>query len=185
MRASRLLVPAASAAILFVAAEAAAMPKEVTCNPVRDSSGAPVRTADHYVVQHAGSSACVPSAEQSAPAEKRWSLAPHAFLVFFTHDSTRLDPSAESNARTAALTAGPHGRVTVVGHADRSGPEAYNDGLSERRAKAVADILLRSGVSADRLTVRFEGERKPAVPTEDGVREGANRRAEIVVVLGR
>ncbi len=70
-------------------------------------------------------------------------------------------------------------RVEVSGHTDTAGPAAYNQRLSERRAKAVADYLERKGVSRDRMTVRGYGETRLAVPTPDNTREPRNRRVEI------
>lgn len=70
--------------------------------------------------------------------------------------------------------------LTVVGHADRSGSNAYNLGLSEARANNVADML-RPAVPGSNVTVEFRGEEEPRVPTEDGVRELQNRRVEILV----
>ena len=71
--------------------------------------------------------------------------------------------------------------IAVVGHADRSGSDAYNLRLSERRAKAVADALVGLGVAQTKLTVDWKGESQPAVPTPDGVKEPLNRRATIGV----
>jgi len=69
--------------------------------------------------------------------------------------------------------------VNVVGHTDTSGSAVYNQGLSERRANAVADALAARGVEIG--TVSAKGQTEPAVPTGDGVREPLNRRAVIEV----
>ncbi|MEH3048280.1 OmpA family protein [Sphingomonas adhaesiva] len=69
--------------------------------------------------------------------------------------------------------------VTVVGHADRSGGEGFNQRLSRRRADAVAAALAAEGMARGAIQVRAVGERDPAVPTADGVREPANRRVAI------
>ncbi len=70
--------------------------------------------------------------------------------------------------------------LTVVGHADRSGSNAYNNTLSQKRAINVADML-RPAVPGANVTVEYRGEEEPRVPTEDGVREPQNRRVEILV----
>ncbi|NBG96769.1 OmpA family protein [Pyruvatibacter mobilis] len=69
--------------------------------------------------------------------------------------------------------------VNVVGHTDTSGSVAYNQGLSQRRANAVANALASQGVTVG--NVGAVGESEPAVPTGDGVREPLNRRAVIEV----
>ena len=70
-------------------------------------------------------------------------------------------------------------KVIVVGHTDTSGSDAYNVRLSERRAKAVADALVGSGVAQTALSVDWKGESQPAVATGDGVKEPLNRRSTI------
>ena len=52
----------------------------------------------------------------------------------------------------------PSAKAELIGFADEIGSPQYNQGLSERRAKRVYDILLATGVSADRLTYRGGGE---------------------------
>jgi len=69
--------------------------------------------------------------------------------------------------------------LTVSGHADSSGSNAYNQALSERRARNVADLLAAKGVPAASLVVQAFGETRPAVQTGDGAREPLNRRVEI------
>ena len=69
----------------------------------------------------------------------------------------------------------------MTGHADRSGSDAYNMGLSQRRAAAVASALESNGVSASVLEVSGRGEAEPKVPTPDGEQNPTNRRVEITV----
>ena len=85
------------------------------------------------------------------------------------------------SAAAAYAVQGGATRVLVVGHADTAGDDAYNLGLSERRAKATADALVAQGVSAATITVDWKGESQPAVSTGDQVPEPLNRRAEITV----
>jgi OmpA-OmpF porin, OOP family len=67
----------------------------------------------------------------------------------------------------------------VWGFTDTVGTEAYNQGLSERRAEAVAEYLESQGVSRDRMVIRGFGETNLAVPTPDQTPEPRNRRVEI------
>ncbi|MGH6916532.1 MAG: OmpA family protein, partial [Geminicoccaceae bacterium] len=59
-------------------------------------------------------------------------------------------------------------------------PEAYNQALSERRARNVAQALTQRGIPTTTMQVEGHGETQPRVPTADGVREPQNRRVEIV-----
>ena len=67
----------------------------------------------------------------------------------------------------------------LAGHADRSGPQTYNVGLSERRNAAVQSYLSGRGIPAARISSEAFGESMPRVATADGVRELQNRRVEV------
>ena len=69
--------------------------------------------------------------------------------------------------------------LRVVGHTDMAGSASYNEGLSERRARNVADLLTAAGAPAASLQVSGVGKTQPAVQTADGVREPLNRRVEV------
>lgn len=105
------------------------------------------------------------------------------FLVFFDWDSAALTPQAMAILRQASDAAKTLGGVRVVatGHADRSGPAAYNVGLSERRADAVRAELVRLGIAGGEIATLAKGETDPLVATPDGVREPQNRRVSIVL----
>jgi outer membrane protein OmpA-like peptidoglycan-associated protein len=69
----------------------------------------------------------------------------------------------------------------VIGHTDRVGNAEGNDKLSLTRAEGLRDLLIESGVPADKLEAVGRGERDPLVPTADDVDEPKNRRVEINV----
>ncbi|MBM3558339.1 MAG: OmpA family protein [Alphaproteobacteria bacterium] len=121
-----------------------------------------------------------PATRAAAPAA---TTPARTFLVFFDWDSARLTESARSVVATAARNVGQLGRVTVVttGHADRSGPDAYNLNLSRQRAEAVKAEMVRLGIPAGDIGVSARGEAETLVPTDDGVREPQNRRVQIVL----
>jgi outer membrane protein OmpA-like peptidoglycan-associated protein len=89
-------------------------------------------------------------------------------------ESSAIIESIASSAAACGVRA-----VTVIGHADRSGSAGFNQRLSRRRADAVAAALTAEGMPRAAVTVRAVGERDPAVPTADGVREPATRRVAI------
>ena len=72
--------------------------------------------------------------------------------------------------------------VIAVGHTDSTGPEAYNQGLSVRRAEAVKAYLVSKGIEANRVYTEGKGEKQPVADnrTRDG--RAKNRRVEIEVV---
>lgn len=71
--------------------------------------------------------------------------------------------------------------VTVEGHTDDQGAEAYNQGLSERRAEAVAAYLVAKGVERARITPRGFGEGRPIGLNDSEIGRRRNRRVEIVI----
>lgn len=98
--------------------------------------------------------------------------------VTFEFDSASIDSAAHAALRKQAdwLKEHPHVRMTVVGHADKVGPDGYNNRLGLRRARSVVAALARHGVSRSRLdAVESRGESEPVVDTEE--RERRNRRA--------
>ncbi|MBI9109654.1 OmpA family protein [Maridesulfovibrio ferrireducens] len=90
-----------------------------------------------------------------------------------------MEPSLVEAA--AMLEAYPNLKVMVGGHTDSTGPEAYNQGLSERRAKSVADWMAANGIASDRIVATGYGEMNPKY--ENTTKEGRklNRRVEIDV----
>ncbi len=105
-----------------------------------------------------------------------------SFIVFFDWDKSNITPEANRVLRQAAANARTGGvtRITLTGHADRSGPVRYNMRLSLRRANSVKRKLRGLGVPVKSMVVIGRGETQPLVPTPDGVREAQNRRVEIV-----
>lgn len=102
------------------------------------------------------------------------------YLVFFDWDRSDIRSDSASILDRVAEAVGQlkASKVQLVGHADRSGSDAYNQRLSERRAHAVRSYLEGKGISGD-YTEEGRGESDPRVPTPDGVREQENRRVEI------
>jgi OOP family OmpA-OmpF porin len=105
------------------------------------------------------------------------------YLVFFDWDRADLTDRARQIIAEAATasTRVQTTRIEVQGNADRSGTPAYNQGLSVRRARAVAAELVRRGVPQGAINVQGFGDSRPLVPTAAGVREPQNRRVEIIL----
>jgi outer membrane protein OmpA-like peptidoglycan-associated protein len=104
------------------------------------------------------------------------------YLVFFAWDQATLTPVALTvlDQVQSDFMGGKPARVVIAGHADRSGPKAYNQALSEHRARSVARALGERDIPASTMVIEGYGESQPRVPTDDGVREPQNRRVEIV-----
>lgn len=108
---------------------------------------------------------------------------PKTYQVFFDWDRYNISDSSAEVIRHVADGARQGGvnHIDLVGHTDSSGPNAYNQKLSERRADQVKTEFIKNGLPADHISSRGVGESGQLVPTEDGVREPQNRRTEIIL----
>lgn len=104
--------------------------------------------------------------------------------ILFAVDSYTVNAGLRQDLLTVAnsLQSYPNSNVQVVGHTDNTGDAAYNQQLSERRANAVADVLMNGGVAFDRIQTFGRGEDQPVTSnlTEEG--RAQNRRVEIVIL---
>lgn len=103
------------------------------------------------------------------------------YLVFYDWDSTSLTSGASNvlSAVVAEARSNPPSVIKIVGHADTSGPQKYNQRLAFKRANAVRDELVKQGLNQNIMSIESRGENDLLVPTPDNVREPANRRANI------
>jgi outer membrane protein OmpA-like peptidoglycan-associated protein len=113
--------------------------------------------------------------------------------VLFDFDRSDIKPEAESSLRNVAtiLKAKPAARVSIEGHTDGKGADAYNQTLSEARATSVKQWLVTNAqVDGANITTRGWGEAKPIAEnstpdgTDDPEGRAKNRRVEIVVRTG-
>ena len=72
--------------------------------------------------------------------------------------------------------------MTVVGHTDSTGPAAYNQGLSERRADSVKAYLVGQGLPAAAIQASGQGESAPTADNATAAGRAQNRRVEVEVV---
>lgn len=94
----------------------------------------------------------------------------------FAFDSSELSASQMGALDEVAASAGGQS-LEVIGHTDSTGPEAYNQLLSERRAQSAADYLSSKG--ATDLTVVGMGESAPVADNGTSAGRAANRRVEV------
>lgn len=73
------------------------------------------------------------------------------------------------------------GSVEVQGHTDNTGTPLHNERLSQNRAQAVVDALVRLGVNSTRLTAKGYGQDKPLVPNVTEANRARNRRVQLII----
>lgn len=101
----------------------------------------------------------------------------------FTTASAELSAQAKSQISevVALLKQYPQAVVTVTGHTDSRGSEAYNQKLSEQRAQAVAQEIVAQGIELSRVTAEGKGELEPIASNDTETGREMNRRVEIDV----
>jgi outer membrane protein OmpA-like peptidoglycan-associated protein len=104
--------------------------------------------------------------------------------IFFDFDKSILKSESfpELKRIAALIKEKPTMQVEISGHTDATGPEAYNLGLSERRAKSVTKYLVEQGVASDRIKTTYFGETQ--LIDKSNTREGnrKNRRVEFKIL---
>lgn len=102
----------------------------------------------------------------------------------FDFDKSTLRPeNRELLSRMAGILLASHGfRLHIYGYTDDVGNDAYNQGLSERRAQAVCDYLAKAGIPADIMSTKGFGKSSPRVKATTLVARERNRRVEIGIV---
>ena len=127
--------------------------------------------------------AAAPAAKAKAPAKAAVAPVAQTYQVFFDFDKATLTDEAKRIISSAATDykSGKYVRIVVTGHTDTKGKDAYNKGLSDRRAAAVKAEFATQGVDAKSVVTQGVGKNGLLVPTNDQVREAQNRRAEIVL----
>jgi outer membrane protein OmpA-like peptidoglycan-associated protein len=101
--------------------------------------------------------------------------------VLFDFNKSTLQPASDAVLQQVAdlLAKDKTLKVEVQGHTDNVGGDAYNQTLSEARARAVADWLTKHGVAAAGLSARGYGKTKPVADNNNDEGRAKNRRVEI------
>jgi outer membrane protein OmpA-like peptidoglycan-associated protein len=103
-------------------------------------------------------------------------------LLFATGSAT-VNGALQADIRSVAanLISYPDSNIQVIGNTDNVGAAAFNQDLSQRRAVAVADILLGAGVPSSRLSAFGRGEDNPVASNLTDSGRAQNRRVEIII----
>lgn len=103
--------------------------------------------------------------------------------ILFAVDSTALSGGLQNDlvSVAASLNRYPDTTVNVIGHTDNTGAASYNQDLSQRRAQAVASVLINSGVAPQRIRSIGRGEDAPIASNLTPEGRQQNRRVEIII----
>ena len=155
-------------------------PKDIAkCRAAFEKSLAKVEKALKRKKKPKAKAKAMPAPEPAPKPEKA------SFIVYFDFDTAKITAKGRAVIGQALSwsQARVPGEISVIGHTDRAGANAYNSKLSERRAEAVAKALIDGGLALGFLfKTGASGEEAPAVATADGKREARNRRVKIDLV---
>ncbi len=103
--------------------------------------------------------------------------------VLFAVDSATLDLTSQRSIEQAATVFVEYPKTAIIsqGHTDSTGSEEHNQGLSERRAKAVMNYLIMRGVDGTRITAIGYGEGHPVAGNDTESGRQMNRRVDILL----
>ncbi len=151
--------------------------------PVAQPEPEPSTTADDDAAERARIEAERLQAEEE---ERQRMAARNAFTnedIYFEFDSSALLPMAQDLLAQKAeyLRAMPGLSVTIEGHCDDRGTDAYNMALGERRAQAVKDFLVNMGISGPQLNTISYGEERPVDMGQNEEAWAKNRRAHFSI----
>ena len=106
-------------------------------------------------------------------------------VIYYDHDSSKISADDQVFLSSEVARIPMHEKVSlkVTGHADRKGPEKYNQSLSLERAIGVHEALPNFGIGKKYIGISAAGETTPLVETLDGISEPRNRRSEIFIRL--
>lgn len=109
--------------------------------------------------------------------------------ILFNYDKFDIRPDAEVHLKKLVdkLQRYPQINLEIGSHTDIRGTDKYNVYLSDNRAKATRDYLLKNGVDASRITAKGFGESKPKVKCDDHLcteeEHQINRRSEFIIIV--
>ena len=128
------------------------------------------------------------TARSTAPAPVSTTNSPELagawYQIYFDTNELGIDTRGQAivkNVSYIVANAGPT-RVTVIGKTDRVGTAAANTALSQKRADAVRDALVKAGVPAANIDTSWTGEARQDVVTADANAEARNRVVDVTVV---
>lgn len=104
--------------------------------------------------------------------------------VNFDFDKSNLKPNAKNilDDDVRMLKSNRRLKVSVEGHCDVRGTDAYNMNLSQRRADSVYNYLLKQGIDAKRMETVAYGRSRPLVPNTTEANMAKNRRVELKII---
>jgi len=106
-------------------------------------------------------------------------------VIYFKTNSARIQSQYSSviDKMVSLMKKDGVSKLIIAGHTDSDASDSYNMGLSQRRAKAVKDYIIKKGVSSGRIKTNAFGETRPIASNKTPQGKQLNRRGEIKLIL--
>lgn len=107
--------------------------------------------------------------------------------ILFAVNKAELNSEAKAELKqfAAQMADLPDTDITIYGHTDNTGSASVNEKLSLKRAKAVADYLIRHGIAKDRIVYEGHSFNEPIASNDTPEGQAQNRRVEIFISAGK
>ncbi|MFA6196063.1 MAG: OmpA family protein [Sulfurimonas sp.] len=104
--------------------------------------------------------------------------------INFETDSAKIDNASVPRVEkfSTFLKKSPEYKAQIIGHTDSTASDAHNDKLSNNRANAVKDMIIKNGVAADRVSAVGKGEKEPVANNKTKEGRAENRRIEAQLI---
>ena len=103
-------------------------------------------------------------------------------LFEFDKSLVKKESFGELESIVNLLEMNPTYKLSLEGHTDAVGTEAYNVGLSKNRVNAVRDFLIMNGIAAERIIIKHHGEGKPVATNDNADGRKSNRRVDVQII---
>ncbi|HAJ26701.1 MAG TPA: hypothetical protein DCG53_05565, partial [Syntrophus sp. (in: bacteria)] len=131
-----------------------------------------------------GTTAGVMKAEAATAASGQSSLKGMSATIHFDFDKSAIKPAYKKTIAdfAAVLVKNPDAKVVIDGYTDNIGPDKYNLGLSDRRAKSFKNVLVKKyGIDASHIRIKGFGKTDPIAPNKTSKGRYENRRATAII----
>jgi len=152
--------------------------------PWKDTDGDGILDKDDNCIEETGTVANNGCPEEEVTEEVQKSLNAFARTILFDSGTAMIKLKSNSILMEIVkiLKAYPSAGFTIEGHTDSTGGEELNRQLSEARANAIKDFLVKNGIDANRLLTVGYGESKPIFSNITNYGRSRNRRVEINLI---
>jgi type IX secretion system PorP/SprF family membrane protein len=104
-------------------------------------------------------------------------------LFEFDKSVVKKESYGELESMVNLLEMNPTYKLSLEGHTDAVGTEAYNVSLSKNRVNAVRDFLVINGIAAERIIIQHHGEGKPVATNDNADGRKSNRRVDVQIMV--